>query len=146
MSLRAYNHSVSIITKKEDYKIFACTIAWMCQVGYEEVIGLIGEQSCTGKILKKGDKVTVNVCCKEMKDFASFVGSTSSLEVNKFASYPYIEEDGFITLEKSKVIMLCEVKDILHLEGIKDDNLVYFKVLKYQVNEKADYLLMSDMD
>ena len=45
MSLRAYNHTVSIITKKEESKIFACTIAWMCQVGYEEVIGLIGEQN-----------------------------------------------------------------------------------------------------
>ncbi|MGN1295152.1 MAG: flavin reductase family protein [Bacilli bacterium] len=146
MSLRAYNHSVSIVTKKEEEKIYACTIAWMCQVGYEEVIGLIGEQSSTGKTLKKGDKVAINVCSKEMKDFASFVGSTSSLEVNKFASHSYCEKDGYITLEESKVILLCEVKDILHLEGIQDDNLVYFHVKEYQVNEEADYLLMSDMD
>ena len=130
MSLRAYNHTVSIITKKEESKIFACTIAWMCQVGYEEVIGLIGEQSCS----------------KQMKDFALFVGSTSSQEVDKFASYPYYEKNDFITLKESKVIMLCQVKDILHLEGIEDDNLVYFKVNEYQVNEDADYLLMSDMD
>lgn len=146
MSLRAYNHTVSIITKKEESKIFACTIAWMCQVGYEEVIGLIGEQSSTGKRLKKGDKVAINVCSKQMKDFALFVGSTSSQEVDKFASYPYYEKDDFITLKESKVIMLCQVKDILHLEGVEDDNLVYFKVNEYQVNEDADYLLMSDMD
>ena len=146
MSLRAYNHTVSIITKKEESKIFACTIAWMCQVGYEEVIGLIGEQSSTGKRLKKGDKVAINVCSKQMKDFASFVGSTSSQEVDKFASYPYYQKDDFITLKESKVIMLCQVKDILHLEGIEDDNLVYFKVEEYQVNADADYLLMSDMD
>ena len=57
--------------------------------------------------------------------------------------YPDVD---FITLKESKVIMLCQVKDILHLEGIEDDNLVYFKVEEYQVNEDADYLLMSDMD
>jgi hypothetical protein len=41
--------------------------------------------------------------------------------------------------------MIAKVVDIIHLQGIEADSLVYFKVVEYHENEKLDYLLMNDI-
>lgn len=146
MSLNAFNHTVNILAYQKNNKNYVATYAWFTQVGYSEVMGLLGCQSVTANNLKVGDIVGLCACSKEMKEFATFAGDTHSNEVDKLANVNYKLDNSCITFPDAKVTMKLEVKEILHLEGIKEDHLVYFKVLEYHVNDDYDFLMMSDLD
>lgn len=146
MSFRAFNHTVNILAYKKLNKSYVATYAWFTQVGYEEVMGLLGSQSVTANMLEVGDIVGLSACSKEMKDYAAFVGDTHSDVTHKLAGQKFDCEDTCITFPNAKVTMKLQVKQILHLEGIESDHLVYFKVLEYKENDDKDFLLMSDYE
>ena len=146
MKFRPFNQTVSILAFKKDKEIYAATYAWFSQVGEEEVIGLLGDQSVTTHNLKVGDYCGISVCSKEQKDVAVYIGDTHSDKVDKLLGLPYyVDATGAVTLKGSKYTMIAKVVDIIHLKGIEADSLVYFKVLEYNEDEKKDYLLMSDI-
>ena len=146
MKIRPYDHNVSIVAYKKNDTIYSATYAWFMQIGYEEVFGLLGSQSDTGNNLKIGDKVGISVCSKNQLKDALYIGDNHSSEINKLLNIKYtLHENNEITLDDSKVIMLCEVIDILHLKNIEEDHGVYFKILDYKVNEKLEYLYTSDI-
>lgn len=146
MKFRPFNQTVSILAFKKEKEIYAATYAWFTQVGEEEVVGLLGEQSITTHNLKVGDFCGISVCSKEQKDVALYIGDTHSNEVDKLLGLPYfVDSTGAITLKVSKVTMIAKVVDIIHLQGIEADSLVYFKVVEYHDNEKLEHLNMSDI-
>ena len=146
MKFRPFNQTVSILAFKKEKEIYAATYAWFTQVGEEVVVGLLGEQSITTHNLKVGDYCGISVCSKEQKDVALYIGDTHSNEVDKLLGLPYfVDSTGAITLKGSKVTMIAKVVDIIHLQGIEADSLVYFKIVEYHSNEKLDYLIMSDI-
>ena len=146
MKFRPFNQSVSIFAFKKDKDIYAATYAWFTQVGEEQVIGLLGEQSITTANLKIGDYCGISVCSKEQKEIAVYIGDTHSNEVDKLLGLPYfVDATGAITLKGSKATMIAKVVDIIHLKEIEDDSLVYFKVIEYHENEKLQHLLTSDI-
>lgn len=146
MKFRPFNQTVSILAFKKDKDIYAATYAWFTQVGEEQVIGLLGEQSITTANLKIGDYCGISVCSKEQKEIAVYIGDTHSNEVDKLLGLPYfVDATGAITLKGSKATMIAKVVDIIHLKEIEDDSLVYFKVIEYHENEKLQHLLTSDI-
>lgn len=146
MKFRPFNQTVSILAFKKEKEIYAATYAWFTQVGEKEVVGLLGEQSITTANLKVGDFCGISVCSKEQKDVALYIGDTHSDEVDKILGLPYfVDSTNAITLKGSKVTMIAEVIDIIHLKGIEADSLVYFKIHEYHENEKLEHLLMSDI-
>lgn len=146
MKFRPFNQTISILSFKKGKEIYAATYAWFTQVGENEVVGLLGEQSVTTHNLKVGDYCGISVCSKEQKDVALYIGDTHSNEVDKLLGLPYfVDRTGAITLKGSKMTMVAEVVDIIHLKGIEVDSLVYFKVHEFRENEKLDYLLYSDV-
>ncbi len=144
MNKSVFNHCVSIIAYSKDHQIFAGTYAWMMQVGYEEIIGLLGSQSQTGNNIKKGDIIGVNVCSKEQKEIATVIGNTHSKETNKLQNISYKTIGNAILLDNSKANLVCEVIDIIHLKNIEDDNLIYMKIQKMDEDDNKDYLTMAD--
>ena len=146
MKFRPFNQTISILSFKKGKEIYAATYAWFTQVGENEVVGLLGEQSVTTNNIKIGDYCGISVCSKEQKDVALYIGDTHSNEVDKLLGLPYfVDGTGAITLKGSKVTMIAEVIDVIHLKGIESDSLVYFKIHEYRENEKLDYLLTNDL-
>ena len=146
MKFRPFNQTISILSFKKGKEIYAATYAWFTQVGESEVCGLLGEQSVTTHNLQIGDFCGISVCSKEQKDVALYIGDTHSNEVDKLLGLPYfVDGTGAITLKGSKVTMIAEVIDVIHLKGIESDSLVYFKIHEYRENEKLDYLLTNDL-
>ncbi len=145
MKIRPFNHNVSILAVEKENKKYAGTYAWFMQVGEKEIAGLLGEQSVTANILSIGDIVGISVCSKEMFELSAFIGDTHSNEIDKFAGKNYtILENKAILFNDAKCKMVCEVVDILHLKNIESDNLVYFQILEYKMNDEKEYLSMSD--
>ncbi len=146
MKFRPFNQTVSILAFKKEKEIYAATYAWFTQVGENEVAGLLGEQSVTTHNLKIGDFCGISVCSKEQKDVAVYIGDTHSNEVDKLLGLPYfVDATGAITLKGSKMTMIAEVIDIIHLKGIEADSLVYFRIHEFRENEKLEHLLTSDI-
>ena len=146
MKISPYDHNISIVAYKKNNVIYSGTYAWFMQIGYEEVFGLLGSQSDTGNNLKIDDIVGISICSKNQLNDAIYIGEYHSSEVNKLVNVNYtLHENNAITLNDSKCVMICKVIDIVKLKNIEEDNGVYFKVLKYDMNDKLEYLYVSDI-
>lgn len=145
MKFRPFNQTVNILAFKKGKDIFAATYAWFTQAGEEQIIGILGEQSVTTHNIQIGDFCGISVCSKEQKEIARYIGDTHSNEVDKLLGLPYfVDATGAITLKGSRMTMIVEIVDIIHLKGIEADSLVYFKVHEYHENEKLTHLLTDD--
>ena len=138
-NINAFNHSVTVVAYEKENKKYAATIAWAMQVDYDKVLLLMGSQSVTGKNIMKGDLIGVSTLSKNQKEIADFIGDTHSDEVNKFENISYKEENGVILINNAARLMKVKVIDILHLEGIEEDNLIYGEVIEI-VNNNNDFL------
>lgn len=145
MSNSLVSLGVNVVGVLKEKKAFMMTCAWMTQVGYDQLICLIGEQSQTGKILKIGDMIGVSSLTKDQKEIASFIGENHSLEVNK-CNDCVTNENSALLIKDARVNMICQVVKIIHLEGIEEDNLVYLKVLKVTTNNDLPFLTMDDFE
>lgn len=145
MSNSLVSLGVNVVGVLKEKKAFMMTCAWMTQVGYDQLICLICEQSQTGKILKIGDMIGVSSLTKDQKEIASFIGENHSLEVNKYDDY-VTNENNALLIKDARVNMICQVVKIIHLEGIEEDNLVYLKVLKVTTNNDLPFLTMDDFE
>lgn len=143
MSELLFNQSVSILSYRKNNINFAATYAWFTQVGYSEFMGLLGNQSDTAHNLNVGDIVGLSVLEKSQIDIANILGENHSLKINKLENIKYSIEDSAIFIDNAKSLIKLKVIDILHLEGIKEDYLVYFKVLSFKTNN-GEFLTMSD--
>lgn len=127
--------SVAIIGIKKNDCLYGMACAWCMQVDYDKILMLLGSQSETGKILKKGDLVGVSALNKNQIEISNKLGSKHSGKVNKFEGVD-IDIDGSIILVKgASRMMKAKVLDIIHLEGVEEDNLVYLKILENIKND-----------
>ncbi|MBQ3253644.1 MAG: hypothetical protein IJA65_03725, partial [Acholeplasmatales bacterium] len=67
-----------------------------------------------------------------------------SNEMDKLKGIDYEVNDSAILIKDAKTMVVCEVIDILHLEGIEEDNFIYLKMLSKKENE-GKFLHMSDL-
>lgn len=144
MSFQAFNHSVNVIAYNKLGKKYGMTCAWAMQVDYDKIIMLLGSQSVTGKTLEKGDIVGVSALSKDQIDVAFKLGDNHSDTVDKFKGIEVIEDGSAILIKNSTRIMKARVIDILHLEKIEVDNLVYLEIIESKENGN-DFLNMNDI-
>lgn len=133
----------NIITLVKDKKFKAMTCAWSMMVDYDRILMLIGSQSDTGNALEINDKVGVSALSKDQADIAMLFGENHSNSFDKFYSLNLTKYNGVYVIKEAKVIMECEVIDILHLKEEPEDHLVHLKVLSY-TNDKSKRFLNYD--
>lgn len=143
MSLTAFACGSNVVGYKKDGVNFAMTCAWAQMVDYDKLTMLLGSQSDTGKHIKKGDIIGVNSLSSSQNDISLKLGENHSLSIDKLKGINYSYDDTAIMIEGAKVNMKCEVIDVIHLEGIEEDNFLYLKVLKYNDNEDKEFLLFK---
>jgi flavin reductase (DIM6/NTAB) family NADH-FMN oxidoreductase RutF len=96
----------------------------------------LGAQSVTGRNISKGDIIGVNALNIHQEDVMDILGNNHSDEVDKFEGLSYTINDTAILIDDASVKMVVEVIDVLHLEGIEEDNLVYGLIKSYTEGEK----------
>ena len=145
MSVRAVDHSVNIIAYRKNDKNYAMCCAWSMMVDYDKLVCLLGSQSVTGNMIKKGDIIGFSSLNDNQKDIAIKLGDGHSDNDNKLNDINYIMDDSAILIAESRTLIKCEVIDILHLEGIENDNLIYLKIISFKENN-GKFLHMSDFE
>ena len=144
MGFRAVDHSVNIIGIRKNDVNYAMCCAWAMMVDYDKLMCLLGSQSDTGNNICKGDIIGFTSLNKNQIDVAYKLGDNHSSEVNKLDGVDYELNGSAILINGGKTVLVCEVVDILKLEGIEEDNCIYLKIIEKKENE-ADFLHMSDL-
>lgn len=109
--------------------------AWATQVDYDKLVMLIGAQSITGKHINKGDIIGVSVLNVNQNNVMNILGNYHSDQIDKFANIDYSLHETAILINQASVNMIVEVIDVLHLEGIEEDHLVYGLIKSYKQND-----------
>lgn len=131
MGFSAFNYGVNAVCYKKNGRKYGMVCSWATQVDYDKIVMLLGAQSVTGKNISKGDIIGVSVLSEFQEDVMNTLGSNHSDEVDKFENINYTLSDSAILINDASVNMVVEVIDVLHLEGIEEDNLVYGFVISY---------------
>ena len=136
-NLRAFNHTVNVVAYCKDNKKYAATIAWGMQVDYDKVVLLMGSQSVTGNNIKKDDIIGVSALNKDQISTANQLGDNHSSEVDKLNGILVNTEGSAITIKDASREMIVKVIDVLHLEKIEEDNLIYGEVISFKENNNS---------
>jgi len=129
--IRAFNYGANAICFLKNGRKYGMICSWATQVDYDRVVMLIGAQSVTGRNISKGDVIGVSVLSEKQEDVMNALGTNHSDEVDKFRGLDYTVKDSAILINNASMNMVVEVLDILHLEGIEEDNLVYGLIKSY---------------
>lgn len=130
-----FDYNVSVIAYVKDGRKYGMTCAWFMPADYDKLLCLMGMQSITGHNIQKGDIIGVSILSEDQVDVANILGNNHSNEVDKFEGLDYEICDTAILVNNACRKMICKVIDILHLEGIEADNLIYLSILKTDEND-----------
>ena len=128
------DYSVSVIALKKNERKYGMTCAWFMPADYDKMLCLLGTQSVTGHNIKKGDIIGMSILSSDQADVANKMGDKHSNEVDKFTGLDYEIKDSAILINNASRKMVCKVIDVLHLEGIEVDNLIYLNILNTEEN------------
>lgn len=146
MSLSIIDHNVNIVGLRKNGKNCGMCCAWAMQVSEDKILCALGPQSTTGQVLAVGDVIGFSNLQKDQVDIALKLGDINkhSADVDKLAGVDYREDEGAILIEKSRAEIKCRIIEILHLQGIESENLIYLQILDTKENAGLS-LLMSDL-
>ena len=136
MNLKAFNYGANAVCFLKNNHKYGMICAWATQVDYDKIIMLLGSQSVTGRNIEKGDIIGVSVLSEKQVDVMNALGYNHSNEVDKFKNIDYTLTDTAILIDNASVRMVVEVLDVIHLNGIEEDNLVYGLIRSYSTNEE----------
>lgn len=131
---RVFNHTVNIVAYNKNGINYGACIAWAMQVDYDKILLLMGSQSSTGKNIEKHDIIGVSALNNKQKNIALMLGDNHSDQINKFENIEFNQNNNAITIPNASREVVCEVLDIMHLNEIEEDNLIYAKVISYTEN------------
>ncbi|GKU23708.1 flavin reductase [Clostridium folliculivorans] len=141
MNLSAFNYGANAISFIKNEKKYGMICAWSMQADYDKVLMLLGAQSVTGKNISKGDIIGVSALNENQQDVVDALGNSHSDDADKFANINYTVNDSAILIDDATNCMVVEVLDVLHLEGIEQDNLIYGLVKSFESNDTKKYTL-----
>lgn len=125
MGLSVFNYGANAVCFEKNGRQYGMICAWATQVDYDKIVMLLGAQSVTGKAIAKGDIIGVSVLSMNQEDVKDKLGDNHSDVVDKFAKLNYKTDGSAILIPGASFNMVVEVIDVLHLEGIEEDNLIY---------------------
>ncbi|HHU24051.1 MAG: flavin reductase [Bacilli bacterium] len=135
MGISVFNYGANAVCFEKKGRKFGMICSWATQVDYDKIVMLLGSQSATGKNLAKGDIIGVSVLSVNQEDVKNTLGENHSDFVDKFANLDYSTISNAILIPNASVNMVVEVIDVLHLEGIEEDHLVYGLIKSYTKND-----------
>lgn len=141
MKLSAFNYGANAVGFIKNEKKYGMICAWAMQADYDKILMLLGAQSITGKNICKGDIIGVSALNENQQDIVDALGNSHSDDTDKFMNTKYTVQDSAILIDDASNCMLVEVLDVLHLEGIEEDNLIYGLVKSYVSNDSKKYSL-----
>lgn len=141
MSLSAFNYGANAVCFIKNEKKYGMICAWAMQADYDKVLMLLGAQSITGKNIQKGDIIGVSALNENQQDVVDALGFEHSNKADKFAGIQYSVKDSAILINDASNRMVIEVLDVLHLEKIEEDYLVYGLVKSVESNDIKKYTL-----
>jgi len=141
MELSAFNYGANAVGFIKDEKKYGMICAWAMQADYDKLLMLLGAQSVTGKNIKKGDIIGVSALSENQQEVVDALGSSHSDSSDKFANIKYTLKDSAILIDNASNCMIVEVLDVLHLNAIKEDNLIYGLVKSYTSSDSKKYSL-----
>lgn len=137
--LNAFNYGANAVSYIKNEKKYGMICAWAMQTDFDKILMLLGAQSVTGKNIKKGDIIGVSALCENQQDVVDALGDRHSDNTDKFTNIRYTVKDSAILINDAVNCMIVEVLDVLHLEGIEEDNLIYGLVKSYESNDIKKY-------
>lgn len=144
MELSAFNYGANAVSFIKNEKKYGMICAWAMQADYDKILMLLGAQSVTGKNISKGDIIGVSALNENQQDVVGALGDNHSDDTDKFKNIKFTIRDSAILINDASNCMIVEVLDVLHLEGIEEDNLVYGLVKSFESNDSKKYLLSHD--
>lgn len=128
MSFSAFITGANHVGFVKHGKKYGMICAWAMQADYDKVLMLLGAQSVTGKQIEKGDILGVSALSIHQKHLFEVFGGHHSDTFDKYQSVNHTLKDSAIFIDGASNHMLIEVLDVLHLEGIEEDNLIYGRI------------------
>lgn len=141
MELSAFNYGANAVSYIKEGKKFGMICAWAMQADFDKILMLLGAQSITGKNIRKGDIIGVSALNQNQQNVVDALGSSHSDDTDKFADIKYTVKDSAILIDDASNCMVVEVLDVLHLNGIEEDNLIYGLVKSFVSNDSKKYSL-----
>lgn len=141
MKLSAFNYGANAVCFIKNEKKYGMICAWAMQADYDKILMLLGTQSVTGKNISKGDIIGVSALSENQQTVVDALGDGHSDEVDKFLGLKYTVKETAITIDEASNGMIVEVLDVLHLNGIEEDNLIYGVVKSFESNAAKKYAL-----
>lgn len=141
MKLSAFNYGANAVSFIKNGKKYGMICAWAMQADYDKILMLLGAQSVTGNNIRKGDIIGVSALNENQQVIVDALGSSHSDDTDKFASIKYTINDSAILIDDASNCMVVEVLDVLHLNEIEEDNLVYGIVKSFVSNDSKKYTL-----
>jgi flavin reductase (DIM6/NTAB) family NADH-FMN oxidoreductase RutF len=141
MNLSAFNYGANAISFIKNEKKYGMICAWSMQADFDKVLMLLGAQSVTGKNISKGDIIGVSALNENQQDVVDALGNSHSEAEDKFVDIKHTVKDSAILIDDASNRMVVEVIDVLHLEGIEQDNLIYGLVKSYESNDIKKYTI-----
>jgi len=141
MELSAFNYGANAVSYIKNGEKYGMICAWAMQADYDKILMLLGTQSITGKNIRKGDIIGVSALSENQQEIVDALGLSHSDDTDKFINIKYTINDSAILIDDASNCMIVEVLDVLHLEGIKEDNLIYGLVKSYVSNNSKKYTL-----
>lgn len=146
MELNVFNYGANAVCFIKNQKKYGMICSWATQVGYDRVLMLLGAQSVTGKNIRRGDIIGVSALNENQQDVVDALGYNHSDNTDKFANIKYKIKDSAILIDDASICMTVEVLDVLHLEGIEADNLVYGSIKSFVTNDYKMYSLSGQLN
>jgi flavin reductase (DIM6/NTAB) family NADH-FMN oxidoreductase RutF len=141
MKLSAFNYGANAVSFIKNGRKYGMICAWAMQADYDKLLMLLGAQSITGKNIRKGDIIGVSALNENQLGIVETLGSSHSDATDKFTNIKYTIKDSAILIDDASNCMIVEVLDVLHLEGIEEDNLIYGLVKSFISNDSKKYAL-----
>ncbi|MHC1719566.1 MAG: flavin reductase [Clostridiaceae bacterium] len=140
MGLKAFNYGANAVCFIKDGKKYSMICSWAMQADYDKILMLLGAESITGKNIRKGDIIGVSALNKNQKDVVDALGFNHSNDTDKLENITFTMEGSAILIDDASNCMIVEILDVLHLEGIEEDNLVYGLVKSFTSNDSEKYI------
>ena len=146
MPLRAIDHNVNIIAMEKDGRKYAMCCAWVTHCADNRLLCFIGPQSVTGQNARKGDIIGFSNLAKGQEFIAFKIGDTKkhSPDSDKIDGIDFDVDEGALMIKGAKCEAKCKVLDVLKIEGIEAENVLYLEILSAKMNE-GNSLHISDL-
>lgn len=141
MELRAFNYGANAVSFIKNEKKYGMICAWAMQADYDKILMLLGAQSVTGKHISKGDIIGVSALSENQQEVVEALGDGHSEDTDKFKNINYTIKDSAILIDDASNRMIVEVLDVLHLDRIEEDNLIYGLVRSFESSDTKKYSL-----